>query len=914
MDDDTPDGATTEPTSTSTPAVYLSNWRDLTAVWMARRLAATDPAPRAPRLGELHYLGASLEAASVNQIVDHAGFFRDESAGVEHPSGGSLDAEAWFESDPAAAGTLTTRYRAGPGAREPRLRLTRSYAAVPEHPLLVVRYELTNPTAGDLTFNVLDQVHLNNTGGAHPDRRVHAWYDSGRNALFADMTASGQFFVVLGAFQPASGHQVGDDSNRTPTDPTASAFFSFDHDGTLRNNAELRAGDVDLAFHQRVIVPAGESCRLYFYLSACGSLAAARAASDSARAEEGRAWFDRTARAYAGWLEDGRRAERATFADAGLNTAFDRARITLKNAQNPRLGTIAATTNPTAYQHKTWVRDGAITAIALDACGHHQEAELYWRWMASVQEGDGTWKTTYSVWHGGHLDFVEPEYDSVGIFLYGVYRHCQATRDHALARALAPVVRRSAQWIVDNLAPSGFGPADFSIWEEPQRGLAHHAFTQAWYVAGLHAAQCLAEIHHDPAASDRYARAAASITTALQRSSSSQPAGLWNPEGYYNRAVGADGSAHPLPDASSDILFALGVVDHACGRAGRHIDTMIEVLTHDRYGIARYRGDDYYHTSPFSPAGDEARAPEPMWPQMSMWVAAYEILRGRRAEALARMKWFVRTLGRGYMPHGEAVSHVTGRPVLSSMSAPLTSASYLVVARLYLGRHDPRIVPPIHAAGAYKEIQVAEGAPWDRGQWSHVPYFRAPRVEAARGSPLTTIERVYVANDDANLYLRVDRVAGSWPAAGDGEDPAGGGPPLALRVYSGDFAGGAAAITVAGLSSPALSRPASFLVECRSESRRLRRYRVSAGQWHLDDRGDATAAHCDPTSGRIEAAIPLRALASSRPDQGTAWAALHVELAAHDAIRDAWVGGERVTLNYRLSAPGQPWIHGQVDR
>ena len=40
---------------------------------------------------------------------------------------------------------------------------------------------------------------------------------------------------------------------------------------------------------------------------------------------------------------------------------------------------------------------------------------------------DGTWKTTYNVWDGSYSAFVEPEYDSVGAFLYGVYRHYALT-------------------------------------------------------------------------------------------------------------------------------------------------------------------------------------------------------------------------------------------------------------------------------------------------------------------------------------------------------------------------------------------------------------------------------------------------------------------------------------------------------
>ncbi len=494
------------------------------------------------------------------------------------------------------------------------------------------------------------------------------------------------------------------------------------------------------------------------------------------------------------------------------------------------------------------------------------------------------------------------------MFLYGVHRHCEGTRDPALARSLAPRLRRSADWIVGNLAASGFGPADFSIWEESERGLAHHTYTQAWYVAGLHAAQWLAEGRHDPAASDWYAGGPAAITTALQRPSTGGPAGLWDTEGHYDRAVRLDGSAHRQLDSSTNILFALGVVDHASQRATSHVAAVVDGLTRDRHGIARYRGDDYYHTSRFSPAGDEAGAPDPSWPQMSMWVAVHETLSGRRDEALARMKWFVGTLGRGYMPHGEVVSPVTGRPVLSSMSAPLTAASFLLAALLHQGRHDLRIVPPIHNAGAFKAVAVAEGAPGDARAWSDVPYFLAPRREEPCGWPVTSIKRVYLANDADNLYLRVDNEAGWLPASG-------GNLRFALRVYSADLAGGRTPVTLLALSGPALSRPASFLVERRSDSGDLCRHQVRKGRWHQDGLvATDVAPRWDPATGRVVAVIPILALASAAPAPGSAWAAIHVELSRYDPVSGAWIGDGRVSLHYRVSSREQPWIYGHVDR
>jgi GH15 family glucan-1,4-alpha-glucosidase len=192
------------------------------------------------------------------------------------------------------------------------------------------------------------------------------------------------------------------------------------------------------------------------------------------------------------------------------------------------------------------------------------------------------------------MPFVEPEFDSIGVFVYGVYRHFLFTGDAQFLGDIWPNVKNAADWIANNIQANGFGPADFSIWEEPARGLEHNSYTQAWYVIGLYAAECLAEMRGDTAETEKYAQAAASIVTALQRPSNWFPPGSWNPLGYYNRAVNQDNTVQPMKDSSSNVLIALGVIDAASGRAASHILTITSALSHDKYGLARYTGDDYY--------------------------------------------------------------------------------------------------------------------------------------------------------------------------------------------------------------------------------------------------------------------------------------------------------------------------------
>src|SRR5438270_811417 len=125
----------TRPSQTSARALYLSNWQDLVGIWMAGKLTQTDPSGAGPRLGELHYLRGSLARRGVNQIVDYTGFFRDESSGTKYTRVESFDSEAWFESGQTNAGTLTSNYLTYRGAaQQPRLRISRNFAAPPNQP------------------------------------------------------------------------------------------------------------------------------------------------------------------------------------------------------------------------------------------------------------------------------------------------------------------------------------------------------------------------------------------------------------------------------------------------------------------------------------------------------------------------------------------------------------------------------------------------------------------------------------------------------------------------------------------------------------------------------------------------------------------------------------------------------------
>jgi len=877
----------------------------MVGIWEGGKLTQLDPSGEGPRLGELHYLPSSLSRRGVNQIVDYTGFFHDETNNIKYTSAWKFDAEAWFESGAADAGILTTNYLSYNGAPlQSGVKVSRSFAAPPNQPFFVVRYTLNNPTAASVTFNVLDQVHLNNVDMS---KNVHAWYDAANNALIADMTASGQLFVVLGALQSVDGYQAGDESVTSPSSPTVAGWYSFDANGTLMRNGDLTAPNVDLAFNNRVPVGAGSVVSIYFYIGVCETQAAANAAIAAARASTGDGWFNATAAAWNAWLTNGSSGRRVHFADDAINQIFDRALLVIKNVQNPVSGAFCATTNPFAYGYKDWVRDSAVTSIALDASGHHAEAEAHWRWLAAVQGSDGSWKTTYSMWDSTYVPFVEPEYDSIGAFIYGVYRHHALTGDAQFLSDLWPNVKRAADWIVNNIQPNGFGQSDFSIWEEESMGLEHNTYTQAWYVTGLYATACLAEAVGDTVLAEWYAGGAGSIMTAMQRPSTWNPPGMWNPAAYYNRAVNADNSVQPLLDSSSNMLIALGAVDHESGRAANHVTKVVSTLTKQNYGLCRYLGDMFYYTGAWSPGGNEALGPEPSWPQMSVWVAVYEILSGQLPAALARLQWCASIFGRGYMPPGEAVSNVTMQPLVSSMCEPLTASAFILAALIYEGQYSLGVIPPIYNAGAWKSIGVSFTTANDWGQWSNLPYFVGPQT-ASGSSAVCQIKRVYITNDSANLYLRVDNVAGTFSKYK--EQPA-----FALRVYSQDFGNRSSASTSLGLSGAPLRRSMNFMVERHSDSDAYQHWSVSGGAWVADQTvGWVTPPQWDPATGRVEAVVPISSLSSGSASFGDNWAEVLVVLATYSAASAKWVDGDSMLLHYRLSSADENWIYGNIEQ
>jgi hypothetical protein len=753
--------ADTLPSVETVRSLLMNNWSDSIAIHYSRQLFKSDPHLFGPYLAGLH----SALDWPVNQIDGATALFRSQVAGG---AGGDLGPErpaSLCESSGAARGDDAP---ADPGIRQSYpsimcfddggvlnveylreterglpIQIEKSYAMVPERRFLIVRYTLINNVPQEQTkavhVRLAEVVDLNNRNALDHEEAADRLVDTGinepkpgeptnfmsaqwhpeLNAWIANMRGSNGSVLVFGAFQDMDRHRVFKPvSDEIEFDRAiGSEIDAFDQADLPANVEDQTDKDLALSLWKEADIASGGRQQFTFFYAVAGTMAEAQEIATEARAPAtADGWFKETHDAYQAWLQQG---WHGTTPDPTLATALNRALITDKQSQQPQLGSFVAATNP-AYGFKTWPRDSSVTALGLTASGHLDEAVKYYRWMASVQEDGsqqqypaGTWYSNYSYWiHKRPKTFVEPEWDSLGLFAIGVYHTWRRLneQDAAAARrflsdpldevpgspkSIYEAVARAADYIRNNINEHGFGPGDHSIWEED---LAFNTFTQVTYASGLNAARLLAAAMGETERANGWREAGNRILEALHRPASAQPCpGLWNDgESRWNRATRTDCTRDDRLDSSTDLAWVFGLVHADDMRVDSQRYAVLSRLTpgDDDLGIARYEGDEFYHENPVSPGGTlEASASMPSWPQMDMYMSMLEHWRKLDDVALARLQWYVRSTGVGYVPPGEAVDWPTNNPLPSTSAEPVTGAWYAIGLLNYLNVFDPRLPP-----------------------------------------------------------------------------------------------------------------------------------------------------------------------------------------------------------------------------
>jgi GH15 family glucan-1,4-alpha-glucosidase len=748
--------ARTAPANTSTTSQLMNNWDDLVAIAQSAKLYPKDTDPYGPTLAELHYKGdwptnqLRSEASYVHGITDRPDRFPPSwDTNLFFDTGGVLHQE--YLDQRAGLRGLDKMRSASP------VQIVKDYVVVPQRHFVVVRYRMENLTGQQRSFDFMDHVELNNKqvpNETHPSdtgavETQTADWDGTRNGYLANMSRTGQFWFAQGSFQPMDSHAAGSykAGPSYPGNPFQDVVRDF-RDGTLSNTTSSTARLLSVGVARHITLDPYASTSLSFVYTVQGTRDAATAAVDTALGQSAESWAQRTRSVYGDWLS---RGQRGTQLDPGVNQAFDISLITLKQSQQPEFGSWVAATSP-AYEYKVWPRDAAVTALSMDAAGHHEEAGRYFRWMASViqpEEPDpiapqllpGSWYTNYGFWQARQpIRFVEPEFDSTGLFLVGVWRHYQAlaatdtaaARDYITDPVIANAIRLGGHFIADHIDEHGFGPPDQSIWEER---FEIATFTQATYAAGLRAASRLRRAVGAGVEADAWAQGAETIRAAILRPTNDPEfPGLWRdptqggepPEGcfatgvfhgpncygpfpstgdpapYFIRGIYPTGTlgGNPTPqldsevDSSTGLLWVLGLIDANDPKAVAHRAKMLRWLGRNDFGISRHEEDDFYYSSIYSPGGRfEANEPSPEWPQPVMYMSMLERWQGMNARAGNRLQWYASVAPYGYEPPGEAVDWTTEEPLVSTASEPVTGAWFQLATLVNQGSYDPRLWP-----------------------------------------------------------------------------------------------------------------------------------------------------------------------------------------------------------------------------
>ena len=381
------------------------------------------------------------------------------------------------------------------------------------------------------------------------------------------------------------------------------------------------------------------------------------------KAKTNKKWEETTKSSYQQWLSSG---IIPSLSGDALDL-YKKSLLVLKNSQYATLGTITSSMHP-LYGYKTWMRDSIMGAFMLDASHHHEEAKKYFDWVPKAPLTDiGAFHTCYETFTGAKSDFVEPQYDSIGLYLIAMNYHLQVFGDEEWVRSHLPTIEKFAQWLIDNKGTGNLGLSDRSPWEESSD---HHTgeplpeeyytWTQGLYYGGLVAASLIEKKIGTPIKESQYMARAKEIQELTLEL-------LWNEdESRFYRGRRAD-TFMPDTRAESTTLSVIftGLVDGS--RALSHLNYITSTIEHLDGGLSRYEGDPYFYDSIWNPCGkgtSETQLNEPVWPVTTAYGAWAELALGK--DITRRLNWMIKYSAYGNMPIGEGVDRADGALIVPS--------------------------------------------------------------------------------------------------------------------------------------------------------------------------------------------------------------------------------------------------------
>lgn len=292
-------------------------------------------------------------------------------------------------------------------------------------------------------------------------------------------------------------------------------------------------------------------------------------------------------------------------------------------------------TNRANYAY-CWMRDGALTSIAMTDAGRPDLARDFLRFCNGLCEDipfyqkylpDGSRGASWHPWIKDGVPVRALQEDETALPLVALRHYLEKTSDLVFVRKVYEGFgRRSADFLVYHRdAATGLPLPSFDLWEER---LGVHTCTIGTVIAGLEAA---ATIEDSLGNDSGYQEVADQMKAALLEHCVL--------EKRFLRGLDDRGNVDILADASLLLLPLLGVVpaDHPIMlETARFVQS--ELWCSYEGGLARYPGDYYFRTKSDSPGNP--------WIICTLWLAQYKLLLGLTQEAEQLLVW-VECLAKG---------------------------------------------------------------------------------------------------------------------------------------------------------------------------------------------------------------------------------------------------------------------------
>jgi oligosaccharide amylase len=524
------------------------------------------------------------------------------------------------------------------------------------------------------------ETEVGDTAYYDPDSRTIIHYKKNRYFLFnGTMGGRGidQYTTGIKRFQSAEG------------------TWRDAEDGTLNINP-IAQGSVDSTFSLKSIIPPGEECTAFYWMTAGRNRGDVLGLNDYMIEIGPSLTIDKIDVYWRRWVN------KAPIGSGGLEKElidlYKRSLLIIRTQTNEN-GYIMAANDSDIQQYNRdhysymWPRDGALVAAAVTKAGYHGMVKNFYRRCSELLTKEGYLHHKYnpdgsigSSWHPfvdsqGKSQLAIQE-DETALVLWAFWQHYEETGDIEFAQSLyRSLVRPSARFLLSFMNEQLDLPQpSYDLWEE-RRGI--FSFTAAAVYGGLMAACSFASLFGEDDRALRYRKGAERVKKGIEthlydKAQNRFIRGIYpNADGSYIKDITMESSMYAL--------FAFGVFEATDERIKSTMEAIEKELTvkTEVGGVARYF-NDYY----FQQTHDLRRVPGNPWIICSLWLAKWKIAAASSHENLHEAKkWLNWTLSHsfstGVLP--EQMNPLNGEPL---SVAPLTwsHATYIDVVQDYLSK------------------------------------------------------------------------------------------------------------------------------------------------------------------------------------------------------------------------------------